>query len=101
MDGLLEFFQYLGKNWDDLLILTYEHILMVIIGMGIALVIGILLGIICSKNERLASIILAIANLIQVFPSLALLNGIDAVLWTGIEYCGDWISALFITPYHS
>lgn len=74
MDGLLEFFQYLGKNWDDLLDLTYEHILMVIIGMGIALVIGILLGIICTKNDRLASVILAIANLIQVFPSLALLT---------------------------
>lgn len=74
MDGLLEFFQYLGKNWDDLIALTYEHILMVIIGMGIALVIGILLGIICSKNDRLASVILAIANLIQVFPSLALLT---------------------------
>src|SRR5690606_32066808 len=74
MDGLLEFFQYLGKNWDDLLALTYEHILMVIIGMGIALVIGILLGIICTKNDRLASVILAIANLIQVFPSLALLT---------------------------
>ena len=32
------------------------------------------LGIISSKNERLASIILAVANLIQVFPSLALLT---------------------------
>lgn len=74
MNGLIEFFQYLGKNWADLLALTWEHIMMVIIGMGIALVIGILLGIICSKNERLASFILAVANLIQVFPSLALLT---------------------------
>src|SRR5690625_879762 len=74
MNGLIEFFQYLGKNWADLLALTFEHIVMVVIGMGIALVIGILLGIISSKNERLASIILAVANLIQVFPSLALLT---------------------------
>ena len=74
MNGLVEFFQYLGKNWADLLALTFEHIVMVVIGMGIALVIGILLGIISSKNERLASIILAVANLIQVFPSLALLT---------------------------
>jgi osmoprotectant transport system permease protein len=74
MDGLISFFQYLGRNWADLLALTYDHILMVVIGMSIALVIGILLGIISSKNERLASIILAVANLIQVFPSLALLT---------------------------
>jgi osmoprotectant transport system permease protein len=74
MNGLIEFFQYLGKNWAELLELTYEHIMMVLIGMGIALVIGVLLGIVCTKNERLASIILAVANLIQVFPSLALLT---------------------------
>ena len=74
MDELISFFQYLGRNWADLLALTYDHILMVVIGMSIALVIGILLGIISSKNERLASIILAVANLIQVFPSLALLT---------------------------
>src|SRR5699024_12632934 len=46
---------------------------MVLIGMASAIVIGVLLGIISTKSDKLASVILAVANIIQVFPSLALL----------------------------
>lgn len=73
MDGIITFFQYFGKNWADLLALTYDHILMVLLGMILALAVGIPLGIICAKNNKLASGIMAVANIIQVFPSLALL----------------------------
>src|SRR5690625_5300825 len=74
MDGIISFFQYFVDNWAELFVLTYDHILIVITGMFFALVVGILLGVICAKNERLATFILAIANIIQVFPSLALLT---------------------------
>ncbi len=85
MDGLTTFFQYIERNWAELLALTYDHLLMVVIGMGIALVIGILLGIICFKNEKLAPFILAIANLIQVFPSLALLTLLMLIFGLGFN----------------
>ncbi|GAE94929.1 osmotically activated L-carnitine/choline ABC transporter [Gracilibacillus boraciitolerans JCM 21714] len=68
-----DFFTYLSRNWDQLLELTYQHILMVILGLLLALLVGIPLGIMSARNERVASVILAFANIIQVFPSLALL----------------------------
>ncbi|KKI90739.1 amino acid ABC transporter permease [Bacillus sp. SA1-12] len=67
------FIQYIEHNWTILLLLTFQHIAMVVLGVALALVVGIPLGIISAKNERAASVILAFANIIQVFPSLALL----------------------------
>lgn len=64
---------YLQDNWPHLLSLTWGHIVMVLCGLGLALVVGIPLGVVSAKNERLASVILAVANIIQVLPSLALL----------------------------
>lgn len=74
MEFILDLFNYFIKNWDHLASLTLNHIVMVVIGLGLALIVGIPLGILCAKNERLAGIILATASIIQVFPSIALLG---------------------------
>lgn len=65
--------EYLQYHSGDLLVLALGHILMVITGIAMALIVGIPLGILSARNERLAKVILAAANVIQVFPSLALL----------------------------
>src|SRR5699024_7954012 len=57
----------------DLLGMTYEHIGMVFLGIGLALVVGLPLGVLCTKNKTFETIIITLANLIQVIPSLALL----------------------------
>lgn len=67
------FFRYVRENWVDLLVFTGQHIMMVFIGLVLALAVGIPLGIIASRNRVSARIILTAANIIQVFPSLALL----------------------------
>ncbi|MVP01481.1 ABC transporter permease [Paenibacillus lutrae] len=67
------FFEYLGENWVDLLGLTYDHIVMVALGILMALVVGVPLGVLAARNRRLGSVILTSANVVQVFPSLALL----------------------------
>lgn len=85
MDGITSFFQYIEKNWVSLLELTYDHILMVGIGMIFALLIGIPLGILCTKNEKLATVILTVANIIQVAPSLALLALLMLVFGLGFK----------------
>lgn len=73
MDFIVRLLQYFQANWWDLLLLTWDHILMVVIGVFLAIIVGVPLGIISAKNERLAAPILAVANIIQVFPSIALL----------------------------
>ncbi|RYG73093.1 ABC transporter permease [Lentibacillus lipolyticus] len=74
MDSLASFFNYIIDNWLLLLTLTWEHIAMVILGLSLALLIGIPLGVLSAKNEKLAPVILATVNIIQVFPSIALLG---------------------------
>lgn len=82
MDKLRE---YLAENWLDLLWLTYDHILMVVFGVLLALIVGVPLGVICSWNKKLAAVILAVASVVQVIPSLALLVMIMIVLGLGFK----------------
>ncbi|WP_010278429.1 ABC transporter permease [Paenibacillus senegalensis] len=77
--------QYLAENWIDLLRLTYDHILMVVFGVALAFIVGVPLGILCSRSKRLASVILAVANVIQVIPSLALLVMIMILMGLGFK----------------
>jgi osmoprotectant transport system permease protein len=73
MNFIKELFGYWADNIDLLLLYTGEHLLMVIIAVGLALIVGTLLGIICSRYKRVSPIILTLANVVQVIPSLALL----------------------------
>jgi len=61
------------NNASELLALSIEHFLMVIYGIGLALIVGVPLGIIAAKHEKLAPVIISITNVIQLIPSLALL----------------------------
>jgi osmoprotectant transport system permease protein len=90
MKAVLDYFRY---NWDNLLVLIYQHILMVICGLILALIIGIPLGIMSARNEKAAKFILAISNLIQVFPSLALLAMLMVVFGIGFN---SVVIALFL-----
>ncbi|MFD0868218.1 MULTISPECIES: ABC transporter permease [Paenibacillus] len=79
------FMEYISENWMDLLYLTYDHIMMVVLGVLFALIVGIPLGIVCSLDRRLAAVILTIANVIQVIPSLALLVMLMILLGLGSQ----------------
>lgn len=67
------FFRYVGENWLYLVELTYQHVLMVISGLVLALIVGVPLGILAARVPKLAGVILTLANVVQVFPSLAML----------------------------
>lgn len=80
MDMVIRYFTY---NWDNLLLLIGQHIVMVVFGLVLALIVGIPLGILSARNERAGKYILAGANLIQVFPSLALLAMLMVIFGIG------------------
>lgn len=73
MDFIMELVTYMGENSSELIALTMEHILMVLYGIGLALLVGIPLGIIAAKVEKLAPVIISVTNVIQLIPSIALL----------------------------
>ncbi len=53
----------------------YEHlVLLVALPVGLAILVAVPLGILCTRNRRLASILLGVAGVMQTIPSLALLS---------------------------
>ena len=68
----MTFWQFLQQNWPELLTLTREHIVLVLIAIGVAVVIGIPTGILLTRYQSLRTPVLGIANVMQTIPSLAL-----------------------------
>lgn len=73
MEFVTEFGQYVAKNYMELLSLTGIHIVMVLYGIGLALLVGIPLGVLAAKFERIAPVILSLTNILQLIPSIAML----------------------------
>jgi osmoprotectant transport system permease protein len=68
----LEILNFLETNWSELLLLTLEHIKLVGLAVGIAIVVGVPFGIYISQRETLANLVLAVAGIIMTIPSIAL-----------------------------
>ncbi|MDB5052803.1 MAG: opuBC [Bacilli bacterium] len=81
----LNFLQYVQENAGHLLYLTWEHIVMVFCGLGLALIVGIPFGVLSARSKKFAAIILPLANFVQVIPSLALLALLMIVLGLGFK----------------
>ncbi|BFH61178.1 MULTISPECIES: ABC transporter permease [Paenibacillus] len=78
----MDFLSYVSRNSGMLWEYFIQHIVMVVIGLGLAVVVGVPLGILCSRSKWAAKIILFITNILQVVPSLAML--VILMLWLGL-----------------
>jgi len=65
-------FDYLASNWLELLQLTLQHLYLVGIAVGIAIVVGVPLGIVINRHEWLAGPLLGLATVVLTLPSIAL-----------------------------
>jgi len=68
----LEIINFVQSNWSEILQMTLEHIQLVGLAVGIAILTGVPFGIYISQRETLAEIVLAIAGIIMTVPSIAL-----------------------------
>jgi osmoprotectant transport system permease protein len=68
----MPFFEFLKQNWPELLALTREHIFLVFLSTGLAILIGVPLGILLTRIKSLQTPVLGFANIMQTVPSLAL-----------------------------
>ena len=64
--------EFLRNNWQDILRLCGEHLLLVVISTSIAVAIGVPLGILLTRRPSLRAPVLGLANVMQTVPSLAL-----------------------------
>lgn len=68
----MNFLEFLGQNWSELLALTREHLILVFISTFFAVLTGVPLGILLTRIKSLQTPVLGFANVMQTVPSLAL-----------------------------
>ncbi|PFH07898.1 osmoprotectant transport system permease protein [Collimonas sp. PA-H2] len=68
----MTFFNYLLSAWPEILHLTIQHLMLVGIAVGMAILIGVPLGIVMIRHRWLASPLMGLATVILTLPSIAL-----------------------------
>ena len=79
----MAFFNYIGNNIGFIFSLFIEHIELTVIAVGLAIIIGVPLGILISYVKKLSKPVLGVANVIQAVPSMALLGFMIPLLGIG------------------
>ena len=79
----MSFFRYVLLNRAELLTSTVEHIGLVAVSSGLAILIGVPAGILLTRNPRLRTPVLGLANVVQTIPSLALFGFLIPIPFIG------------------
>lgn len=72
-----------GHLASEMLRLTVEHVTIVAIAVGIAVLIGIPVGIFCSRENRIGNVLLRLIDAIQTVPSLAMFGFLIPIPFIG------------------
>lgn len=75
--------EFLIDNHQEFLTLTLEHLFLVGVSTGVALLIGVPLGILLTRRPGLSPPILGMANIFQTIPSLALFGFLIPIPFIG------------------
>jgi osmoprotectant transport system permease protein len=89
--------QFMAQNHVELLQLTFEHLWIVGISTGLAVLVGIPLGVLITRRPWLNKPILGSANIIQTIPSLALFGFLLPAPWIGAR--ADRLAILALMLY--
>ncbi|PAQ16017.1 ABC transporter permease [Bacillus sp. FJAT-42315] len=68
----MEFIEFINSNWNEILMMTWEHVRLVGLAVGVAILIGVPFGIYITQHETLANLVLTVAGIIMTVPSIAL-----------------------------
>ena len=95
--AILEILSYIFSNLDVIGTRTVEHIAIVAVAVGAAILTGVPIGIAITQNQRAADIVLYVAAIIITVPSIALFGvmiPILSVIGQGIGYVPAVIAVL-------
>jgi osmoprotectant transport system permease protein len=76
--------QYLGDHWSQILSVSWWHLELSLMSVGLALAIGLPLGILCYSSRVAAAIILNAVSVIYTIPTLALFGLMIPLMGIGI-----------------
>ena len=80
---MTNFIKYIINQKSQIINLLLQHIQLTFIAILFAIIIGIPLGILVSKNEKIRKYILGLINIFQAIPSMALLGLLVPMLGIG------------------
>lgn len=76
-------YQYLIANFDEFLGLLQQHLTLVLVSVGLAIIVAVPLGILAERNERTKAIIMGLGNVAQTIPTLAIIALVFPLLGLG------------------
>lgn len=93
----MELFEFIQMYWSELLKMSLDHIKLVGLAVGVAILTGVPFGIYISQKESLANLVLAVAGIIMTIPSIALFGimiPILSVINQGIGFLPAFIALI-------
>ncbi|UTV28619.1 ABC transporter permease [Photobacterium atrarenae] len=93
----MEIFNFILDNWEIIGARTAEHLSLVSLAVGLAILTGVPIGIAITQNQHAANIVLYVASIIITIPSIALFGIMIPVLsliGQGIGYLPAVIAVL-------
>jgi osmoprotectant transport system permease protein len=94
-----EFIRYVGSNYPTILRLTIEHLYLVSISVGVAILTGVPIGVLITKDKKLADAVLYVASVIITVPSVAMFGLMIPLLSLVNRGIGFWPAAIAIFLY--
>ncbi len=80
----MSFLDYLTSNYSQIISLLIDHLKLTAVSVGLAILIGVPLGIFISYAAKASKPVLSVANVIQAIPSMALLGFMIPLLGIGV-----------------
>lgn len=96
----METVQFIVENLDVIAKLAVEHISIVMVAVGFAILTGVPIGIAITQNRRAADVVLYVASIIVTIPSIALFGLMIPVLSTIGQGIG-WLPAVIAILLYS
>ncbi|HJC32896.1 MAG TPA: ABC transporter permease [Candidatus Anaerobutyricum faecale] len=91
---ITEIIDLIQNRWDFFLELLVEHIQISLLSIAIAMVIGLIIGIVISEYQKSSRIVIGIVNFIYTIPSISLLGFLIPL--SGV---GDTTAVIALTVY--
>ncbi len=91
--------RYVTNNYPTILKLTIEHLYLVSISVGAAIFSGVPIGILITKDKKLAEKVLYVASVIITIPSVAMFGLMIPILSMVNRGIGFWPAAIAIFLY--
>jgi osmoprotectant transport system permease protein len=79
----MDVIEFLARNQDEFLTLFAQHLLLVGISTGVAILVGVPLGVLLTRRQALRPGVLGLANIFQTIPSLALFGFLIPIPFIG------------------